>query len=95
MKPMNPLVNTLVQHIMVCEEDVSKWRRQLIQNHIFEPQEAKDLSDREISLIHHALLVQRYSQMSSDEINTEAKRYNLQYKLHLDTEDFQMGAVCY
>lgn len=92
---VNPMVNTLVQHIMVNEEDIGAWRRNLIQNQIFDAQEVKDLSEREISLIHHALMVQKFSQMSSEELNREIENHNMQYHLHLETDDFQMGAVAY
>ncbi|NVK37941.1 MAG: hypothetical protein HWE18_08460 [Gammaproteobacteria bacterium] len=95
MPNINPMVSTIVQQIMVTENDTAAWRRELIRNHIFDAQEAKDLSEREISLIHHALLTQRFSQMSSDELLQEAKKQKLQYHVQLETDQFQMGAVCY
>jgi len=95
MQTMNPMVTTIVQEIMISENDPSKWRKELIKNQIFDPQEAKDLSEREISLIHHALLVQRFSQMSSDELLEQAQKYDLKYHVQFEAESFQMGAVCY
>ncbi len=95
MPNINPMVSTIVQQIMVTENDPAAWRRELIRNHIFDAQEAKDLSEREISLIHHALLTQRFSQMNSDELLVEAKKQKLQYHVQLEADQFQMGAVCY
>jgi len=95
MQNINPMVSTIVQQTMVNENDVAAWRRELIRNHIFSAQEAKDLSEREISLIHHALLTQRLSQMCSDELLIEAKKQNLQYHIHFEADVFQMGAVSY
>ncbi len=95
MQKMNPMVTTIVQQIMTTENDIDAWRRNLIRNHIFEMQEVKDLSEREISLIHHALLVQRLSQMSSDDLLAEAEKYNLQYHINFEADDFQMTAVSY
>lgn len=95
MPNINPMVSTIVQQIMVTENDPAAWRRELIRNHIFDAQEAKDLSEREISLIHHALLTQRFSQMSSDDLLVEAKKQKLQYHVQLEADQFQMGAVCY
>lgn len=95
MHTINPMVMTIVQQIMISENDTDAWRRNLIQNHIFEAQEAKDLSEREISLIHHALLVQRLSQMSSDQLLEQTEKYNLKYHVNFEEEQFQMGAVCY
>ena len=95
MRTINPMVMTIVQQIMISENDTDSWRRNLIQNHIFEAQEAKDLSEREISLIHHALLVQRFSQMSSDQLLEQTEKYNLQYHVNFEEDQFQVGAVCY
>lgn len=95
MQNINPMVSTIVQQSMVSDNDVSAWRRELIRNHIFEAQEAKDLSEREISLIHHALLTQRFSQLSSDELLIEAKKQNLKYHVNLEGDQFQMGSVSY
>ncbi|MGR6874472.1 hypothetical protein ACU6U9_19740 [Pseudomonas sp. HK3] len=95
MQNINPMVSTIVQQIMVSENDVSAWRRELIRNHIFGAQEARDLSEREISLIHHALLTQRLSQLSSDELLVEAKKQKLQYNVKLEGDQFQMGSVSY
>jgi hypothetical protein len=95
MQNINPMVSTIVQQIMVTENDVAAWRRELIRNHIFNAQEAKDLSEREISLIHHALLTQRLSQLNSDELLKEAKKQKLEYHVNLEGDQFQMGAVSY
>ena len=95
MPKMNPMVSSIVQHIMVTENDPTAWRNELIRNHFFSAQEAKDLSDREISLIHHALLTQRLSQMSSDQLLAESKRYDMSYHVQLESEQFQMGAIGY
>jgi hypothetical protein len=95
MHTINPMVITIVQQIMISENDTEGWRRNLIQNHIFEAQEVKDLSEREISLIHHALLVQRLSGMSSDELLEQTIKYNLQYHVNFDSDEFQTGPVCY
>ncbi|OUR69753.1 hypothetical protein A9Q73_01390 [Bermanella sp. 47_1433_sub80_T6] len=95
MQTINPMVITIVQQIMINENDTDAWRRTLIQNHIFEAQEVKDLSEREISLIHHAMLVQRFSRMSSDELLEQTAKYNLQYHINFEADEFQMGAVCY
>ena len=95
MQNINPMVSTIVQQTMVNENDIAAWRRDLIRTHIFSAQEARDLSEREISLIHHALLTQRLSQLGSDELLEEAKKQKLQYNLHLESDQFQMGAVCY
>ena len=95
MQNINPMVSTIVQQTMVNENDVAALRRELIRNHIFEAQEARDLSEREISLIHHALLTQRLSQLGSDELLLEAKKQKLQYNVQLEGDQFQMGAVCY
>ncbi len=95
MQTINPMVITIVQQIMISENDTDAWRRNLIQNHIFEVQEVKDLSEREISLIHHALLVQRFSRMSSDELLEQTAKHNLQYHINFESDEFQTGAVCY
>ena len=95
MHTINPMVMTIVQQIMTSENDTDAWRRNLIQNHIFEAQEAKDLSEREISLVHHALLVQSFSKMSSDQLLEQAEKYNLKYHVNFEGDQFQMGAVCY
>ncbi len=95
MKSINPMVITIVQQIMITENDTEAWRRSLIQNHIFEAQEAKDLSDREISLIHHSLLVQKFSQMSSDQLLEQTEKYNMHYHINFEADEFQAGAVCY
>ncbi len=95
MQTINPMVITIVQQIMISENDTDAWRRNLIQNHIFEAQEVKDLSEREISLIHHALLVQRFSRMNSDELLEQTAKHNLQYNIHFESDEFQTGAVCY
>jgi len=49
MQTINPMVITIVQQIMINENDTDAWRRNLIQNHIFEAQEVKDLSERSVS----------------------------------------------
>ena len=95
MSKINPMVSTVVQHIMVNENNPSAWRNELIRNQFFSAQEAKDLSDREVSLIHHALLTQRYSQLSSDELLAESVRMNIQYHVKLESEQFQVGAIGY
>jgi len=95
MSKMNPMVTTIVQEIMITENDPDMWRKEMIKNHIFEAQEAKDLSEREISLVHHALLIQRFSQMSSDDLMTEAKKYDLKYHVQFEADQLQMGAVSY
>ena len=89
------MVITIVQQIMISENDTEAWRRNLIQSHIFEAQEAKDLSDREISLIHHALLVQKFSQMSSDELLEQTVKYDMHYHVNFESDLYQAGAVCY
>lgn len=95
MPNINPMVSTIVQQIMVSENDVTAWRRELIRNQIFDAQEARDLSEREISLIHHALLTQHLSQLTSDELLAEAKKQKLEYHVQLEGDQFQMGAVSY
>lgn len=95
MSKMNPMVTTIVQEIMITENDPDMWRKEMIRNHIFEAQEAKDLSEREVSLVHHALMVQRFSQMSSDDLMAEAKRYDLKYHVQFEADQLQMGAVSY
>ena len=95
MRTINPMVMTIVQQIMTSENDTDAWRRNLIQCHIFEAQEAKDLSEREISLIQHALMVQRFSQMSSDQLLEQTEKHNLKYHVNFEEEQFQMGAVSY
>jgi len=95
MAKMNPLVSTIVQHIMVADNDPTAWRNDLIRNQFFSAQEAKDLSDREVSLIHHALLTQHYSQMSSDQLLKETQKRNMKYHVNLESEQFQMGAIGY
>lgn len=95
MQTINPMVTTLVQHIMVKDNDIDAWRKDLILNHVFEAQEAKDLSEREISLIHHALMVQNFSRMSSDQLLDMANHYDIHYSLHFSEEEFQVGAVGY
>ncbi len=81
MQTINPMVITIVQQIMINENDTDA--------------EVKDLSEREISLIHHAMLVQRFSRMSSDELLEQTAKYNLQYHINFEADEFQMGAVCY
>lgn len=88
------MVTTIVQHIMTTQTDVESWRKDLIRNHIFEAQEARDLSEREISLVQHALLVQSYSNLSSDELLKLTAKYKLKYNVSFD-DDFQMTAICY
>lgn len=95
MPKINPMVSTIVQHIMVNESNPSMWRNELIRNQFFSAQEAKDLSDREVSLIHHALLTQKYSQLSSDQLLEESVRLDIQYHVKLEAEQFQMGAIGY
>ena len=95
MQSINPMVTTLVQHIMVKDNDIDAWRQDLIRNHVFEAQEAKDLSEREISLIHHALMIQNFSRMSSDQLIEMANRYDVHYSLHFSEDEFQVGAVGY
>lgn len=95
MQSINPMVTTLVQHIMVKDNDIDVWRQDLIRNHVFEAQEAKDLSEREISLIHHALMVQNFSRMSSDQLVEMANRYDVHYSLHFSEDESQVGAVGY
>lgn len=95
MTKMNPMVSSIVQHIMVSENDQNAWRNELIRNHFFSAQEAKDLSDREITLIHLALLTQRLSQMSSDQLLDESRKYEMSYHVNLESEQFQMGAIGY
>ncbi|MEY8203842.1 MAG: hypothetical protein RPR40_02105 [Bermanella sp.] len=95
MQTINPMVMTIVQQIMINENDTDAWRRNLIQNHIFEAQEAKDLSEREISLIHHAMLVQRFQRMSSDQLLEQTTQHNLQYHINFEADELQAGAVCY
>ena len=68
----------------------------MIRAQIFDAQEAKDLTDREISLIHHALLVQRFSQMTSDQLLVEAEKYGVQYHVNMDQNTtLQAGAISY
>lgn len=94
MSTINPMVTTIVQHIMTTQNDVESWRKDLIRNHIFEAQEARDLSEREISLVQHALLIQAYSQLNSDELLKLTAKFKLNYKVNFDDE-FQMTAICY
>ncbi len=89
------MILPMVQQIMVKDNNPDAWRKNLIQLHIFEAQEAKDLSDRELSLIHHALLVQKFSQLPTEELLREAEKHQVQYHVSFDQDDFQMGAVCY
>lgn len=89
------MVSTIVQEIMTTENDTSAWRQNLIRNQIFGAQEARDLSEREISLVHHALLMQSLSQLSSDELMSQAKKYNLNYHVQFEEDQFQMGVVGY
>ena len=95
MQTMNPMVTTLVQHIMVKDNDIDAWRQELIRNHIFEAQEAKDLTEREISLLHHALMIQSFSRMSSEQLLNMAQQYDVHYNVHFEADQFQMGAVNY
>jgi hypothetical protein len=95
MNNINPMVTTIVQEIMIAENDTSAWRQELIRNQIFSAQEARDLSEREISLLHHALLVQRFSKMNSDELMVQANKYNLQYHVQFEEDQLQMGAIGY
>ncbi|GAA6133707.1 hypothetical protein NBRC116188_04960 [Oceaniserpentilla sp. 4NH20-0058] len=95
MSEMNPIVSTIVQHIMVNDNDPNAWRNELIRNHFFSAQEGKDLSDREVSLVHHALLTQKFSQMSSEQLLDESIRLDLQYHVNLESEQFQIGAIGY
>lgn len=94
MSTINPMVTTIVQHIMTTQNDVESWRKDLIRNHIFEAQEARDLSEREVSLVQHALLIQAYSQLNSDELLKLTAKFKLNYKVNFDDE-FQMTAICY
>lgn len=95
MNNINPLVTTIVQEIMIAQNNIASWRQELIRNQVFDAQEARDLSDREISLIHHALLVQTFSRMNSDELMAQAEKYNLQYHVSFEEDQMQMGAICY
>jgi DNA-binding transcriptional MocR family regulator len=92
---MNPMVSTIVQEIMITENDTFAWRGEIIKNQIFTHQEARDLSEREISLIHHALLTQRLSKLNSDQLMEHVSKYNLQYHVHFEEEQMQIGAICY
>lgn len=90
------MITPMVQQIMVNNNDPETWRKEIIRAQIFDAQEAKDLSDREISLIHHALLVQRFSQMTSDELVAEAEKHKIQYHLSFDQDDtMHAGAISY
>jgi hypothetical protein len=95
MNNINPMVTTIVQEIMIAENDPSTWRQELIRNQIFNAKEARDLTEREISLIHQALLVQQFSKLSSDELMSQANKYNLQYHIQFEEDQLQMGAICY
>lgn len=92
---MNPMVSTLVQHIMVKDNDIDAWRQELIRNRIFEAQEVKDLTEREISLLHHALMIQQLSRLSSEDLLEMADKYDIHYNIQLEDENFQMGAINY
>ena len=89
------MILPMVQQIMVNNNNPEAWRKELIRLQIFDAQEAKDLSDRELSLIHHALLVQKLSQMPTDEVLREAEKHQVRYHVSFDQDDFQAGAVCY
>lgn len=90
------MITPMVQQIMVNNNDPDAWRKEIIRAQIFDAQEAKDLSDREVSLIHHALLVQRFSQMTSDELISEAEKFKIQYHLNFDQDDtMHAGAISY
>lgn len=90
------MVTPMVQQIMVNHNDPEQWRKEMIRAQIFDAQEAKDLTDREISLIHHALLVQRFSQMTSDQLLVEAEKYGVQYHVNMDQNTtLQAGAISY
>ena len=90
------MVTPMVQQIMVNHHNPELWRKELIRAQIFDAQEAKDLTDREVSLIHHALLVQRFTQMDADQLLIEAEKYNVQYHVNLEENTtVQAGAICY
>ena len=89
------MVIPMVQQIMASQNDPEAWKKDLIRAQIFDAQEAKDLTEREVSLIHQALLVQRLSQLSSDELLQEAHKYDVQYNLSFENDDLQAAAICY
>ncbi len=90
------MITPMVQQIMVKQNDPAAWRKEIIRAQIFDAQEAKDLSDREVSLIHHALLVQKFSQMTSDELVVEAEKHNVSYHVNFDQDDtMHAGAISY
>jgi len=95
MNNINPMVTTIVQEIMIAQNDTSLWRQELIRNQIFGAQEARDLSEREISLVQHALLIQSFSKMSSDELMAQAEKFNLKYHIQFETDSMQMVAIGY
>jgi hypothetical protein len=90
---INPMVSSIVQEIMITQSSSSAWRNELIKNQIFSPLEANNLSDKEISLVHQALLTQSLSKLSSDELMQQVEKHNLKY--HLDFEEEQLRAICY
>jgi hypothetical protein len=90
---VNPMVSSIVQEIMISQSNLPVWRNELIKNQIFSPLEASNLTDKEISLLHQALLTQSLNRMSSDELMQQVEKHNLKY--HLDFEEEQMRAICY
>jgi len=90
------MITPMVQQIMVRQNDPAAWRKDIIRAQIFDAQEAKDLTDREVSLIHHALLVQKFSQMTADELVLEAEKHNVSYHVNFDQDDsMYAGAISY
>jgi hypothetical protein len=87
------MVSSIVQEIMITQSNSSTWRNELIKNKIFSPLEANSLSDKEISLVHQALLTQSLNKLNSDELMQLVEKHNLKY--HLDFEEEQLRAICY
>jgi hypothetical protein len=87
------MVSSIVQEIMITQSNLSVWRNELIKNQIFSPLEATNLTDKEIFLVHQALLTQSLNRLSSDELILQIEKHNLKY--HLDFEEEQMRAICY
>lgn len=88
------MIIPIVQQMMFNNPDIEGWRRQLIKQQFFSAQEARDLNEREITLLHRTLLISQMQRMSSNALLNICRTQHIRYIVDID-DDLQAGAVGY
>ncbi|MCP5334877.1 MAG: hypothetical protein H7A08_04185 [Oceanospirillaceae bacterium] len=88
------MIQAMVQQIMIRDPDVEEWRRHLVRQQLFTGQEARELNEREVTLLYRTLLTYKFQRMNPKALTEACERYQIYYMIDLD-DSIRAAAVGY